>query len=1163
MYEIINRFCNDCNENGLLLLDMPTGAGKTYAVLNYIFDAVQNSEDKRKFFFITTLKKNLPIKELRERFEKVGKLDIFNDKFIFVDSNSESIISGLTKPVIATIPSEIRKTEEYKKLESFTKSIQSLREKKSGSDFKSILAAAEDKLRTEVEPRFRRFIQNLLVKKIASAQDRKLAIKMDKAWQWVAKLYPSVFLKDKKIIFMSVDKFISQIATIVEPSCMLYNSKFIDKNTVIFIDEFDASKETMLKNIIQNGLRDRVDYIELFKNIYAALHTHSFPSVLTTPSKQRQEGPYKDQSLQSVIDGIIEKADDIYNLYTLQFSHKTETIIDDNINNFLFQDHQYLSILNGNKSYISSVSDRKQRINTIKFTDERPNKETTNIQIMLGKLRGFISYFLIGVNILARNYQQCKAERRKSNEDEFLHESAIRTVLAEFGLDNTYINYLTSQILISSRKDKGAIEGAEFDLSFYENGFRYYAFVDDYSHDTQSKIMMYSFYTTPEKLLLRFCEKAKVLGISATATVPTSIGNFDFDYLKAKLQAKFSVMSNEERDRLDKEFKESVSQYYNVKIHTKLIGGDTYSQDAWLNVIDNPVAAKEFFNIVERNLPDDNNSYNKERYLRIAIAFKEFITKPDINSFLCVLTKHPRYGDKYLDKKVLDDIFSIIAKRYADGFNVKTQVVQLDGDEYDSKKDEIINRLGSGEKLFVLSVYQTIGAGQNLQYPIPYQFRDNLVKINDRNRNSHKDFDAIYLDKPTNLIVQLDQNIAEEDFVKYIFQVEMLQEVSEISARNAKAMIKRAFRSFIAKAPISDGEYTGNIYKCKSVALLSTRVIIQALGRICRTNMKSPNIYIFADSRIADYIDSSVTKRRNFNREFIELLKTISSQSMNFEEKSLEEAASLKSIRVNRFIVNSMMPNKSINEDWTDEKIERWKRLRELVLTSPTMSRDEVKNNFTAYNFYIELPKRANALYYNEEKDFNNIIVRFSKSQIAEHCVSAESAKLTSLMKIGFLRKHFVKHGWATEFEDNDYIMSPPLFNNIYRGALGEVVGKGLFYMYADVQLEDITDNKVFEFFDYKVPNKPIYVDFKNWHESSFFDDVEQTAKIIGKAKECKANCVIIANIISNSCHQIRKRIIDGIELIILPSLLLQDKDNEANNNAWEEIRRCISEYSD
>jgi len=206
-------------------------------------------------------------------------------------------------------------------------------------------------------------------------------------------------MKDKRIIFMSVDKFLSQNSTIVEPSCMLYNSDLI-KDSVIFIDEFDASKDTILKNLIQNGLRERVDYIELFKSIYASLHTHKLPSALTTPSKKRQESTYKDQSLQSVIDSIVEKADDIYKLYTLQFSHKTETITDDSINNFLFQDHQYISILNGNKSYISAVSDGKRRINAIQFTDDKPNNETSNIQVMLGKLRGFISYFLGGVNIL-------------------------------------------------------------------------------------------------------------------------------------------------------------------------------------------------------------------------------------------------------------------------------------------------------------------------------------------------------------------------------------------------------------------------------------------------------------------------------------------------------------------------------------------------------------------------------------------------------------------------------------------------------------------------------------------------------------------------------------------------------------------------------------------
>ena len=56
-----------------------------------------------------------------------------------------------------------------------------------------------------------------------------------------------------------MDKFLSLNSTIVEPSTMLYNSDLIE-DAVIFIDEFDATKETVLKNIIQNGLRDRVDY---------------------------------------------------------------------------------------------------------------------------------------------------------------------------------------------------------------------------------------------------------------------------------------------------------------------------------------------------------------------------------------------------------------------------------------------------------------------------------------------------------------------------------------------------------------------------------------------------------------------------------------------------------------------------------------------------------------------------------------------------------------------------------------------------------------------------------------------------------------------------------------------------------------------------------------
>ena len=60
-------------ENGLLLLDMPTGFGKTYSSIQYIFDFMINEKNaNKKLFFITTQKKNLPIDELTDKLTEAG-----------------------------------------------------------------------------------------------------------------------------------------------------------------------------------------------------------------------------------------------------------------------------------------------------------------------------------------------------------------------------------------------------------------------------------------------------------------------------------------------------------------------------------------------------------------------------------------------------------------------------------------------------------------------------------------------------------------------------------------------------------------------------------------------------------------------------------------------------------------------------------------------------------------------------------------------------------------------------------------------------------------------------------------------------------------------------------------------------------------------------------
>ena len=69
MYNVIKDYCENGSEVGLFLMDMPTGSGKTHSVLEYIFTACQLEENKhKKFFFITPLKKNLPLERFKKKF---------------------------------------------------------------------------------------------------------------------------------------------------------------------------------------------------------------------------------------------------------------------------------------------------------------------------------------------------------------------------------------------------------------------------------------------------------------------------------------------------------------------------------------------------------------------------------------------------------------------------------------------------------------------------------------------------------------------------------------------------------------------------------------------------------------------------------------------------------------------------------------------------------------------------------------------------------------------------------------------------------------------------------------------------------------------------------------------------------------------------------------
>ena len=156
------------------------------------------------------------------------------------------------------------------------------------------------------------------------------------------------------------------------------------------------------------------------------------------------------------------------------------------------------------------------------------------------------------------------------------------------------------------------------------------------------------------------------------------------------------------------------------------------------------------------------------------------------------------------------------------------------------------------------------------------------------------------------------------------------------------------------------------------------------------------------------------------------------------------------------------------------------------------------------------------------------------------------------------VRKLFESEKFATEFVENDYIICPPVFTNIYKGALGEYVGREILSFYG-IELEEITDNDYFELFDFKIPGKDIYIDFKNWNSNSAFlpRDHQQIEHICKKLEKVSGIKAIIINIFAEK-GRIREYLPKG-KIIEVP-FLFDNKTLKDNSIAFDKLLKVLQD---
>jgi hypothetical protein len=1140
MKQILEQYCMDDTANGLLLLSMPTGFGKTYDVLSFIYENYQRFDDqKRKIIFVTNLKKNLPYDELRERFITDSKEDAYDKHVLFIDSNSKTVIKNL--PSLDSFIPDKFKTDIYSQL---IKSIEILNKNPSNKTISDIFRKDIEK---NLEPTFRKLITDDLYRNFDSKKKRLNAITEDSDYQWIGKLYPSVFVEDKTILFMSMDKFILKNSPLVEKSYYFYN-KFSDKS-LVFIDEFDATKETVLNRIIESGIKHHVNMLDLFLNIHDRLVQSEFPENLLKESNHRKSQKEQNNwlSFDMMADIFKQKAEKIFNKYHLHHTCKSHDVISTTKRNFLFYDYQFHHVLDTKNKRIEIESESTNRINWIKTVAYGDKTDGINVHSLLTDIAGFLTYFQKRVSNLAENYKHLKQEE-DSCKEEFPLESSVRTVLNHFRLDRDDVEFLTKTIM-EGEIPYGRRSGTPSlkNHGFYDAGFRYYDIVDSDEHDTQSNIYMYNFSRTPESFLVNLCSQSMVIGISATAGLHTNIGNYDLDYLRSCLGNRFIRLSGKQLDRLKEQFCERTQGYDNVSIKTTFIEVEDSLIKLEELLKDKEAALALKTRVQLHNSEDDDKSIEHilSRYTRILMVWKYLLDNPDINSFLCFFNKFPEFEDPKFDLKRIHDYAQMIAE--SSDIAIKEPVCEiiqvLKGDDFEINKDKLLSAIGEGKKRLIISSYQTLGAGQNMQHPIPKSFQP--IQINDFIERKEMDIGAIYLDKPTNLLVNIYGNyIKDEEFIKYIFQLEFLVENGSISPRAFKSKLDEAFHRHVGKYKFKrNAEDHANPYQTDAYTRFLNKVIIQAVGRICRTNMKSPVIHILADSSIRKNL-------ANFHlpedvipvREYTALKQSAGEESIVPEDIFyFENRASSRSGRTSSFI------HQQLRTPWDKDSIKTWKDLREQVLKHPTIVD---KNNCDPKwsLIYIDLPVVGNHYRYSQERDYGEIDVFFSEDRGIQE-VSERAAKLAELMSIKPLFQLFSDNGWATCFEMGELIITPPIFNNIYKGALGEVCGKYILHEYIGIELQELDDSE-FELFDFKTSNN-IYFDFKFWDDKFAVPAEDVIAKIRGKMDKCNAEKVLIVNILGNSETPFKPIISTDGKIIEIPFIC---KDKSISSEALKFI---------
>lgn len=116
---------------------------------------------------------------------------------------------------------------------------------------------------------------------------------------------------------MSMRKLLSGLSPLAGSGNSLLTEEFLN-GSILFIDEYDATKKDVKDEIIEEQLRERLDLIRVFRSVHSALHSERFSNDLLDVLHM------DDYTLQKFYESIIIHANELYERFHLGLSYRQE-----------------------------------------------------------------------------------------------------------------------------------------------------------------------------------------------------------------------------------------------------------------------------------------------------------------------------------------------------------------------------------------------------------------------------------------------------------------------------------------------------------------------------------------------------------------------------------------------------------------------------------------------------------------------------------------------------------------------------------------------------------------------------------------------------------------------------------------------------------------------